>query len=186
MRTKVPEKLLAVVEEIDSQGYANLTRLTVLKKWFEPRGRLPGFGLWIARRSAGQKGKTKGTAGALLDEARLLLGTSVDGDRSIRKIDLRTARSLHRRARDFQNEYDNQSWGPVRIINCWPLLLMENGLAIWLGEEKSPSEGYKLAADFCQHYDSRHGNCLCGPSRTKIRDVVRFMFTVEAIENDVG
>ena len=35
MRTKIPEKLLKIVEERDAQGQANLTRLTVLKKWFE-------------------------------------------------------------------------------------------------------------------------------------------------------
>ena len=36
-----------------------------------------------------------------------------------------------------------------------------------------PSDGYKLAADFCQHYDSRYGNCLSGPSRTKILEMAR-------------
>ena len=35
MRTKVPEKLLAIVDEIDATGNSNLTRLTVLKKWFQ-------------------------------------------------------------------------------------------------------------------------------------------------------
>jgi hypothetical protein len=47
-------------------------------------------------------------------------------------------------------------------------------------------EGYKLAADFCQHYDSRYGNSLNGPSRTKIMEIVRFMFNYEAIEEDDG
>jgi hypothetical protein len=32
MRTKIPEKLLKIVDDIDVQGQANLTRLTVLKK----------------------------------------------------------------------------------------------------------------------------------------------------------
>lgn len=41
MSTDVPEKLLAIVEEIDAHGSASLTRLTVLKKWFEHPGRLP-------------------------------------------------------------------------------------------------------------------------------------------------
>jgi hydroxymethylpyrimidine/phosphomethylpyrimidine kinase len=70
MRTPVPEKLLAITEEIDTRGFANLTRLTVLKQWFERPGRLPAFGLWIAKRAAGRKGKTQGAAGALLDEAK--------------------------------------------------------------------------------------------------------------------
>jgi hypothetical protein len=89
MRTSVPEKLLAIVEEIEARGQTNPTRLTVLKRWFEHPGRLPAFGLWVARRSAGRKGRTKGPAGALLGEARALLGSDVTPS-----IDLRAAKSL--------------------------------------------------------------------------------------------
>lgn len=56
------------------------------------------------------------------------------------------------------------------------------GLTLSLGLNKSPSDGYKLAADYCQHYDSSHGTCLVGPSRTKIMEIVRFMFSIEAGE----
>lgn len=41
-----------------------------------------------------------------------------------------------------------------------------------------------MAADFCQHYDSRYGNSLNGPSRAKIMDIVRFMSTYEAFEEE--
>ncbi len=184
MRTHVPEKLLAIVEEIDAHGSASLTRLTVLKKWFEHPGRLPAFGLWIAKRASGRKGKTKAEAGALLDVARALLGTTATREGFLRLVAPGAAKLLHDRARDFQNEFQHQQWGPVRIIHCWPLLLVEQGLALHLGQAASPTEGYKLAADFCQHYDSRYGNCLNGPSRTKIMEIVRFMFTLEAIEED--
>ena len=178
MRTRVPEKLLRLVAEIDTQGHASLTRLTVLKKWFERPGRLPAFGLWVASRSAGRKGKTKGEAGALLDEARGVLGPA-----SVRSINRSAAKALHDRARDFQNEFEHQQWGPVRLIPCWPLLLVEQGLAVYLGQADTPVHGYKLAANYCQHYDPRHGNSLSGPSRTKIMEIVRFMFTVEALED---
>lgn len=179
MRTAVPENLLKIVEQIDTAGSANLTRLTVLKKWFEHPGRLSAFGLWVARRAAGRKGKTKGPAGALLDEARALLGPEATPS-----INRRAAKSLHDRAREFQNEYEQHQWVSLRIVNCWPLLLVEKGLALSLGETDTPSDGYKLAADFCQHFDPRHGNSLNGPSRTKIMEMVRFMFAVEAIEKD--
>jgi hypothetical protein len=185
MRTIVPEKLLAIVEAIDTQGSASLTRLTVLKKWFEHTGRLPAFGLWIAKRAASRKGKTKAEAGALLNEARALLGTTATREDFLRAVDRGMAKRLHDRARDFQNEFQNQQWGPVRVVHCWPLLLVEQGLALYLGQATSPTEGYKLAADFCQHYDSRFGNCLNGPSRTKIMEIVRFMFNLEAIEESL-
>ena len=76
MRSAVPEKIHKIIDDIDAKGNVPQTRLTVLKKWFEHPGRLPAFGLWIARRSAGRKGKTQGEAGTLLDEARTLLGTA--------------------------------------------------------------------------------------------------------------
>ncbi len=180
MRTQVPEKLLAIVEEIDAHGSANLTRLTVLKKWFEHPSRLRAFGLWIAKRAAGRKGKTKAAAGALLDEARALLGTTATREGFLRTVQPGAARLLHDRARDFQNGFQHQQWGPVRVIHCWPLLLVEQGLALYLRLAASPTEGYKLAADFCQHYDPQFGHSLNGPSRTKIMEIVSFMFTLEA------
>ena len=71
----------------------------------------------------------------------------------------------------------------MRIIPCWPLLLVEKGLALYIRRADAPADGYKLAADFCQHYDPRYGNSLCGPSRTKVMEIVRFMFTLEATED---
>ncbi len=59
MRTAVPEKIQEIITDIDSQGNASLTRLKVLKNCFEHPGRLSVFGLWIARRAAGRKEKTK-------------------------------------------------------------------------------------------------------------------------------
>ena len=50
MRTEVPEKILKIIDDIEVQRNVPLTRLTVLKKWFESPRRLSAFGLWIARR----------------------------------------------------------------------------------------------------------------------------------------
>lgn len=184
MRTAVPERILKIIADIDAKGNVPQTRLTVLKKWFEHSGRLPAFGLWIARRTAGRKGKTQGDAGALLDEARALLGTASSRESLFQKIDPTSARNLHARARSFQNEYEQHRWGPVRIIRSWPLLLVEQGLALHLGLNAHPSDGYKLAADWAQNYDPRHGTGLNGPSRGKLDELMRFLFRVEAIEDE--
>jgi len=58
MRTNVPEKLLKVVEEIDAHGQANLTRLVVLKKWFEPPRCLSALAIWVV-----PEGQIDNTAG---------------------------------------------------------------------------------------------------------------------------
>ena len=183
MRTDVPEKLLAISDEITAQGNVNLTRLTVLKKWFERPARLAAFAIWVAARANSRKGKTTGAAGDLFKEGRVLLARA---NPYAPQVDREAAQRLHDLLRDFQNEYRNQQWGPVRIIHNWNLMLVEQGLEIYLWYTDSPLHGYKLAADYCQHYDPRYGNGLNGPSRTKIEEIVRFMFTIEGAEEAGG
>lgn len=181
MRTNVPEKLLAIVDEIELNGNANLTRLTVLKKWFNTAERLSAFGLWIASRAVSRKGKTTGFAGELFKASRQLLkdwGVDSSGP------DQASAEYLHKRLRDFQSEYKNQKWGQVRVINNWNLFLVESGLALNILHSDKPEYGYDLARDYCKHFDSRYGDGLNGPSRTKILEIVRFMFVIEAREED--
>jgi hypothetical protein len=181
MRTTVSEKILKIVKDIETSGHASQTRLTVLKKWFERPGRLSIFGLWIARQAASHK--DKGEAGALLNETRTLLGTAATRESFLQKIDRKAAKNLLNRARDFHDEFQNQQWGPVRIIHCWPLLLVEEGLALHLGEAKSPSDGYKLAADWAHNFDARYGDSLNGPSLGKLQELVQFIVNVEALED---
>jgi hypothetical protein len=186
MRTTVPERILKIIGDIDNEGNVPLTRLTVLKKWFEYPGRLSRFGLWVARRAAARKGKTKGEHAALLNEARILLGPASTRESYLTCPDRHATEDLYVRAKAAQNEFRNQQWGPVRIIRCWPLLLVEEGLAIYLADAPSPSAGYKLAADWAQNYDPHFGNGLNGPSRGKLQELVRFMFNVETIEERPG
>jgi hypothetical protein len=179
MLTDIPEKLLKISDEIAARGNANLTRLTVLKKWFDDPGRLPSFAIWVASRASSRKGRTNGEVVKLFRQARALLArVSPYAPKRDRKL----AKVLHDRLQTFQNEYKNQHWGPVRIIHNWDLMLVERALAIYLWHSDSPAHGYKLAADYCQHYDSHYGNGLNGPSRTKIEEIVRFMYTLEAMQ----
>ena len=179
MRTNIPEKLLKIVEEIDENGNASLTRLTVLKKWLERPERLSAFAIWVAARAVSRKGKTIGAAAELFRAARTLLAGL---DKIRPELDQQAAEALHDRLRDFQNEFQNQQWGPVRIVHNWNLMLVEQGLSIYLWHLDSSAHGYKLAADYCQHYDSRHGNGLNGPSRTKIEEMARFVNKLEEMQ----
>jgi len=179
MRTAITEKLLKIVEEIDERGNVNLTKLTVLKKWFEYPGRLPAFAVWVARRAVARKGKTTGEVAKFFREAQVLLAGL---DEVHPEMNRQGAAALHDRLRDFQNEYREDRWGRIRIVHHWNLVLIEYGLAIYLWHSDSPTRGYKLAADYCQNYDPRYGNGLNGSSRTKIGEIVRFMFHLEALE----
>lgn len=180
MRTNVPEKLLEIAEEIGAKGSAKLTRLTVLKKWFERSERLVPFAVWVAARATSRKGKTKGEAAQLFGEARSLL----KGLNELRpSFDEAAAQRLYSRLRAFQSEYERQRWGLVRVVRNENLLLIEKALAVMLGYASEPTIGYRLAADYCRHYDRRYGEKLSGPSETKILEIVRFMFTREALED---
>jgi hypothetical protein len=182
MRTNVPEKLLALIADIERTGSAPLTRLTVLKKWFEYPGRLPAFALWVARRAASRKGKSSGETAELFAACTAWLAR-VDSARTP-PFDRDETESLCSRLRDFQNDHVRGAWGPVRQIRNTNLLLIEKCIAISLAPQPSPTEGYRLAADYCDHYDPRYGTCLNGPSITKIHEMVRFMFEIEAKEPD--
>src|SRR5437016_4807308 len=150
MRTGVTDKLLNIVADIDVDGTARLTRLTVLKKWFERPERLRAFAIWVATRAVLRKGKVPAMAAELFMEAGKLLRRL---DHSRARLNRQAARKLHDRLRDFQSEYRKQQWGPVRMIRNWDLLVVEEALAILLWHSHSPTHGYTLAAVYCQHYD---------------------------------
>lgn len=177
MRTNIPEKLIKIADQIEESGSASITRLTVLKKWFEqdPK-RLPSFAIFIAKRASSRKGKTTGEAADLFFDASRLLK---EADIYDPQLSQEEAINLYGRLKAFQNEYKNAQWGQVRVVQNTNLFLVEEGLRIYLGRIISPSDGYRLAANYCEHYDPHYGNGLNGPSSFKINEIVRFMFTVE-------
>ena len=97
MRTDIPEKLLKISDEIEAHGNANLTRLTVLKKWFDYSGRLPPFAIWVAGRASARKGRTGGQAAELLRQARALLAKV---NPYVPKVDRLPFTALKRRGRE--------------------------------------------------------------------------------------
>jgi hypothetical protein len=181
MRTDVPEKVLQIARDVAEKGSANVTRLTVLKKWFKRPERLTAFAVWIAGRAAARKGKTTGDAGKLFTESRTLLKGL---DRLRPKPNRAAVKKLHARLRDFQNEYKSTQYGMVRLVTNWNLLIVEKGLAIWLDGGTSPADGYAVAADYSRHYDPRYPELLTAGSIPKLEEIVRFMFTIEALEDE--
>lgn len=180
MFTEVPEKLQQIIDDIGEHGSAELTRLTVLKKWFEHSERLVALAVWVAARAASRKGKTRGEAAILFDEARRL----VKGANKLRpEVDLLAARQLFDRLRDYQSDYERHRWGLVRVLKNRNLLLIEQALAIVLRKPARPSDGYRLAAHYCRHDDLQTGRGLSAKSTTKILEMMRFMFTQEALED---
>jgi hypothetical protein len=183
----VPEKLLKVADEIAEGGSANLTRLTVLKKWFDgPLGpsRMRAFGAWMAQRAIvnGLKAADDEVA-PLFKEARSALRGCDRFPRKFSPAEQEKLRTVHNHLRDFQDTYRRIQWGAVRQIENWQLFLVESGLAL-LMRHSYPSEAYRLAASYCENYDSRYFNGLNGPSSDRILDIARFVRRMEAAESD--
>jgi hypothetical protein len=180
MRSKVSQKLQKILSDIDAEGRANFTRLTVLKKWFERPERLQAFAIWMAALVLSKADEATDAEGALFELARRLLA---DADPLNPALDREAAQSLYRRLRAFQSERKSIPWGGVRLIKNWNLLLIEKGLGIYLGHGASPSGGYTLAADYCKNYDPYYGTSLNGPSRAKIEEIAQFVYAMEALED---
>jgi hypothetical protein len=180
MRTDISDKLREVAAAIDRSGSAELTRLTVLKQWFVVSSHLSSFAIFIADQASRRKTKktTKEVAELFLEARTLLANVDVFAPRIPRVA----ATKLHACLRVFQNEHRKSKWVSLRIIRDLNLFLVECGLHIYLGPGAAPTEGYCLAADYCEHYDPRYGNGLNGPSSSRIREIVRFIDAVEAHE----
>jgi len=179
MRANISDKLREIVAEIDRRGNAELTRLTVLKKWFGVSSRLSSFAIFVADRASRRMTTTSDEAAELFREARTLLE---DVNVFAPKILRAEAARLHANLRDFQNEHRNSGWTTVRLIHDPNLYLLESGLYVYVGHGVKPTTGYRLTADYCEHYDPRYGNGLNGPSRGRIGDVIEFVEAIEARE----
>lgn len=155
----------------------------MLKEWFEKPGRLVPFAVWIARRSAARKGRTKGEAGKMLDEARALAGQGCGKEKVSPNLDKRALENLYERMRDFQSEHRKQQWAVVRTIKNWNLLLVEKAFAIVLWYPDSPVHGYELAVAFAKNHAPKHGDGLNGPSRTKIMEMLSLIQVVEVMRS---
>jgi hypothetical protein len=179
-QTNIAEKLQDIVAEIKERRHASLTRLTVLKKWFEAPERAISFGAFIAIEALRQTRKTTKDAEQLLGEAREVLA---DVDLFTPKIPKDRAKRLHARLEAFQDERRETRWASVRIIHNRNLFFVESGLGLYLWHHNSPSKAYQLAASYCEHYDPRYGSGLHGPSAKRIQEIVDFTLAFETNES---
>ena len=144
---------------------------------------LPSFAIFIADQASRQATETTKETADLFREARALLA---DVDVFVPKIPRAEATSLFASLRKFQSEQKKLEWASVRIIRDRNLFLVESALQVCLGlgYGGTPTEGYRLASNYCEHYDPRYGNCLNGPSRGRIEDIINFVLAVEVREEN--
>jgi hypothetical protein len=81
---------------------------------------------------------------------------------------------LHRKFTSAQNEFVRVYGGPVRQIKNKRLLLVEDALKAVLREDEAPFWAYKIARDYAERYDPRHGTGLIPSSAPMVEDIVSF------------
>ncbi len=180
MNKSTPEKLAKIVKQIEEAGSATLTKLTVLKKWFEKPSRISSFAIFIAIKAYANRNKEINDSIELYKAANELLKNVDLFKPDISNIE---AEKLYIHLKKFQSEYKGSSWEDIRVINDMNLFLIEEGLRIYLWS-LTPSSAYRLAANYCEHYDSRYGNALSGPSYKKIKEIIDFVNDIEKYEEN--
>ena len=82
--------------------------------------------------------------------------------------------SVCHRFKEFQNNYENQRWGPVRIIESSKTLLVEKAMECMLSPDQSDFWSYHVAREYAERYDSAYGTGLIPESAPMVRDIVNF------------
>ena len=82
--------------------------------------------------------------------------------------------TLQSQVRALQDRYEQQAWGPVRIIESTEVLLIEYALSCLLQPTASADWGYRLARQYTERYDSRYGTGLIPESASLVEDIADF------------
>jgi hypothetical protein len=183
MTSNVPDKIVHLLNELESNGFLNTTRLTVLKKWFDHSNRLIQFTFFIAKKAISQKGKVKDKkAIELFKNAKTLFNDNVNKKNRFNKI---LAEKLLDELKEYQNDYKKIPFGVARIIRNQKLLLIEKAIKICLYYQNDVTLGYQLATDYFRTYAPSHGDGIYSNAIYKIQELLQFMFTIEALEDQV-
>ena len=74
----------------------------------------------------------------------------------------------------FQDRFEYQVWGSVRIIHSTEVLLIEYALSCLLQPTASADWGYHLARQYAERYNSRYGTGLIPESAPLVEDIADF------------
>jgi hypothetical protein len=166
--TKQVRKLDAIIEAIRDKERVLITRLTVVKKLCENPEAAHAFALFIAKKAQERlrekkvKDRYRQLANHAVKEMKSYLDDPTE-DGKWRLLDL-----LHE-IKDEQNEYTPISWGMLRNIKCWDLLVVEQALQGFLRPEVAKYWLYRAAAN---HVGSSED--LTAKSIPRIEELARF------------
>ncbi len=179
--TKKIQTLAQITADLHKGKDFSITRLTVLKSLCADPDAAAKFALHIAtltqKKMASRRrpGPAKPTKNGLYK--KIVAGAVRGMTEYVKRRSTKTEEALYEllsQAKDAQNEYDRQHWGPVRIIHSMDLLVVETALECVLRPLDSSAFGYLLARRYAERYNSRFGTGLLPESAPMMEEIAAF------------
>jgi hypothetical protein len=174
-------QLATMATELREGSSFNITRLTTLKSWCEDSTAAARFAVHLAQLTYG-KMREKPCPSHLDPEKWEYYKQVID--EAIRQMaryleqPTQEAADLVRAwlsdVRAIQDRYEQQAWGPVRMIQSTEVLLIEYALSCLLQPPASADWGYHLARQYAERYNSRYGTGLIPESAPMVEDIADF------------
>ncbi|MBD3883289.1 hypothetical protein IFO70_16095 [Phormidium tenue FACHB-886] len=173
--------LAQIAQELHQGKDFNITRLTSLKSLCAEPHAAGQFCLYLAQLTQ-QKLQDKEKPDHLEEEIWLhckhLINEAIPEMETYlakpSKEEEKLLQNLLSRVREVNNQYKNQNWGPVRIIQSTDVLLIEKALYGILRPAESSHWGYQIARDYAERYGARYMNSLIPESAPMIEDIANF------------
>jgi hypothetical protein len=175
------ERLAQIAEDLRTGKSFSVTRLTTIKSLCADRTACQEFALHIAN-LAKRKMDIRDKPDYINQKQWLRFRQAVENalialehahEQGIEKNRSRL-QGLLQELKSLQNTYENQEWGPVRIILSSETLVVEYAVECFLSTSQAPYWAYLLARTYAEQYDSRFGNGLVPKSAPMVEDIARF------------
>jgi hypothetical protein len=174
-------QLATIARELREGASFNITRLTTLKNLCEDATAAARFALHLAqltyRKMQEQRRPSHLNAEKWVHYKQVVEEAVRQMERYVEQPTPQTTNPLWRlqsQVRALQDRYENQAWGPVRIIESTEVLLIEYALSCLLQPTASADWGYRLARQYAERYNSRYGTGLIPESAPLVEDIADF------------
>src|SRR5262245_6874544 len=171
-------QLATIARELHEGASFNITRLTTLKSLCEDATAAPRFALYLAqlthKKMQEQRRLSHLNAEKWAHYKQVVEEAVRQMERYVEQPTPQTTNplwQLQSQVHALQDRYENQAWGPVRIIESTEVLLIEYALSCLLQPTASADWGYRLARQYAERYDSRYGTGLIPESAPLVEDI---------------
>jgi hypothetical protein len=174
-------QLATIARELHEGDSFNITRLTTLKSLCEDAPAAARFAVHLAQlthRKMQEQRRPSHLNAEKWEHYKQVVDTAVRAmQQYVAQPTPQTTNPLWRiqsQVRALQDRYENQAWGPVRIIESTEVLLIEYALSCLLQPTASADWGYRLARQYAERYDPRYATGLIPESAPLVEAIADF------------